>query len=90
MIGEIDSNVGEGESKNYPVWDDKMARGCETLEKSQQEEEDEEQDNFNETLKQNESKKAVAEAEAQNKIDDIHADSDDPAEKTSLTNLESM
>ena len=45
------------------------------MEKSQQEEEDEEQDNFNETLKQNESKKAVAEAEAQNKIDDIHADS---------------
>ena len=89
MIGEIDSNVGEGESKNYPVSDDKMARGCETLEKSQQEEEDEEQDNFNETVKQNESKKAVAEAEAQNKIDDIHADSDDPAEKTSFTNLES-
>ena len=42
MIGEIDSNVGEGESKNYPVSDE--------MEKSQQEEEDEEQDKFNETV----------------------------------------
>ena len=74
------SQVASSMLKNEPLKD-------ETLEKSQQEEEDEEQGKFNETEKENESKKTAAEAKAK-KTEAIHADCDDPAEKTGFTDLE--
>ena len=51
------------------------------LERSQQEKENERQEKFNETVRENEIKKAAAEAKAKNKVEAIHADCDKLAEK---------
>ena len=65
-----------------------MKRHNEILEKTQQEKEIERQERLNETVKENESRKAAAEAKAKNKLDAIHADCDELAEKIGSLSLE--
>ena len=65
-----------------------MRKQNEILERTQQEKENERQEKFNETVKENESKKAAANAKAKNKLDAIHADCDDLADKLGSISLE--